>query len=569
MTVRMVCRGLAIAIAAAGLVDPNVTLPSRQRPAVRIVADDGEGATAARLAAALDRAGFMRAADREDVNVLVGTSADRAPSGTVPTWAVDTNDPRPHATIASVDAPRRRLPDEAVAVRVVIDGQGLGAKPTTLVLEDEGVVVAEARHVWAAGIGRWTETLRYLPPTGAAGRLRVAIDAPSGQTADLFIPPVRGPLRTLVFGAGVSWPASFVRRALEGQPSFAVSAIERTSTRIATRAAAPPTSLDRAALAAYEVLIVGNPDALQPADLDAVRWFAEDRGGVVVLLPDQKPAGRYLDLVGVAAFDAQTLESPVPLRGSAGRLSASALIVAHALPFAAAPLASTAEGRAVAFTAPRGLGAVVFSGALDAWRFRGGAADDFSMFWRRAIAGAALRVAPRLDVTARPAIVHPGDDVRVTARVRSTELAEAATFSAGAVTGHVHTREAGDDSFMRLWPTAQPGLFEGTWRPARDGDADVSVAVGALQGDVIVRVDAAAAIARPPDRDGLSLVAAATGGQVFPADRLPALVEALSRAYPEAVTWRPRPVMRSVWWAVAFAGLLGVEWTLRRRSGHV
>ena len=110
---------------------------------------------------------------------------------------------------------------------------------------------------------------------------------------------MRGPIRTLVVEAGVTWPAMFVRRAIEGEPAFAVAAVQRASTRIATRAGAPPAALTRDALAPFEVALVGAPDNLTAADVDALRWFVEERGGVAVLIPDQRPSGRrYVDLLG-------------------------------------------------------------------------------------------------------------------------------------------------------------------------------------------------------------------------------------------------------------------------------
>jgi hypothetical protein len=96
---------------------------------------------------------------------------------------------------------------------------------------------------------------------------------------------------------------------------------------------------------------------------------------------------------------------------------------------------------------------------------------------------------------------------------------------------------------------------------------DVNVDVGELQGDATVTVTAAA---RPPnavDPDGIAMATQASGGGRGHIDQLPAFVAALSHAHPARVLWQPRHVMRSAWWAVAFAGCLAIEWATRRRAG--
>ena len=65
------------------------------------------------------------------------------------------------------------------------------------------------------------------------------------------------------------------------------------------------------------------------------------------------------------------------------------------------------------------------------------------------------------------------------------------------------------------------------------------------------------------DPEALALVARASGGRVFPADRSAALVEATEDGLPGARRRvRPANPMRSPWWVVPFAGLLCAEWAL-------
>jgi hypothetical protein len=76
--------------------------------------------------------------------------------------------------------------------------------------------------------------------------------------------------------------------------------------------------------------------------------------------------------------------------------------------------------------------------------------------------------------------------------------------------------------------------------------------------------------ASPPvidDRLLLEAWTSATGGQSIPESQLETLGPALQRALappPEPVRWHP---MRSAWWILPFALVLGAEWWMRRRSG--
>ena len=155
-----------------------------------------------------------------------------------------------------------------------------------------------------------------LPPGAAGGRLRVEAVALPGETsaddnaADIAVPPMRGGIRTLVVEAGVTWPAMFVRRALEGEPAFAVAALQRASSRIATRAGDPPAAVTRGTLGPFEGGArrrACEPDA---GDVDALRWFVEERGALVILIPDRAPSGRVLELLGTPLFEPRTLDAP-------------------------------------------------------------------------------------------------------------------------------------------------------------------------------------------------------------------------------------------------------------------
>ena len=577
----MAARWIAIAIAIAAVIDPTVSLPRSERPVVRVIPLEPLDITP--ISTALAGAGFQTdAAEPESAIVVVGRSV----SGEHPAlstehsaqsiiWAVDTSPPAPNVRVARVVAPASRLPTQAVEIKVDIAADGVTGQTTDVVLEERGIPVATARHQWQADAPSRQISLHYLPPGGGPTRLRVRANAVPGETntddnvADVAIPPVRGPVRVLIVEAAVTWPAVFVRRALEGEPAFAVSAVQRAAKQIATRAGAPPAALTRSALAPYEVVLIGGPDVLTAADLDALRWFVEDRGGITIFIPDQRPSGRYLDLVGVPAFASRVLDAPARL---APDLQASELLIPSRLPPAATVVAAQ-EGSPVVFVARRGAGAVVFSGALDAWRHRATAPAaastsgdmPFARFWRSMVMAHAASVPPAVEVSAAPGMVRPGQRASITVRLR--DIAEAGGMTFPPVSGRVVGATIKADEPVRLWPTAEPGVYEGEWRAGPAGLYNISVVAGELRGDAVIVVAADAVQGAPADAEALALVTAATGGQVFPATRVPALIDAMTAAHPPRRVVRAAHPMRSPWWLLPFSGLLAAEWAIRRKRG--
>lgn len=135
------------------------------------------------------------------------------------------------------------------------------------------------------------------------------------------------------------------------------------------------------------------------------------------------------------------------------------------------------------------------------------------------------------------------------------------------VSGRVVGATIKADEPARLWPTAEPGVYEGEWRAGPAGLYNISVVAGELRGDAVIVVAADAVQGAPADAEALALVTAATGGQVFPATRVPALIDAMTAAHPPRRVVRAAHPMRSPWWLLPFAGLLAAEWAIRRKRG--
>jgi hypothetical protein len=579
-------RWIAIAIALAAILDPRLPLPRSERPVVRVVSPESRDVTA--IVAALTRAGFVvDPAQREAATLLVASTlptrhpaptspapthpapthpapTPQHPAPSTPLWVLDTAPLAPNVRIARAAAPAVRLPEQAVEIRVDVAAAGVAGQSTELVLEQNGIPVATAEHQWASGETRWQAVLRYLPPDVSATSLRVRATPAAGETsgddnvADVAVPAVRGPIRLLIVEAAVTWPAVFIRRALEGEPAIAVSALQRAAKSVATRAGEPPPALTRSALAPFEVVAIGAPEELRAADLEALRWFVEQRGGVAIFIPDRAPSGRYPDLVGVSAFSSRALDTPAALGTG---LQASELLIPAQLPPAATVLAA-ADRAPVVFSARRGAGAIVFAGALDAWRYRG---DAFGEFWRGVLLSTAAAVPPALDVTAEPAMVRPGGWTTVVARMR--ELPGGDVIALPQLAARVVSPDARIDEAVRLWPTTEPGVYEGVWRARAAGPYNVTVSSGDLRGDAALTVAPSVRHASGADGEALALAAAATGGRAFPLADTPAMVEAMRQAHPPRRITRAVHPMRSPWWVLPFAGLLCAEWGIRRKRG--
>ncbi len=552
-----VFRGIAIAIAVAAIVDPRVTLPSRERPGVRVVA----GEDAPDIAHRLSRAGFPVTAAGESATIV--TTAARLPPRAWPSplYVLARHADVPEVTVVQASASPVRVPGQSVAVTATLRARGARGRQTVVQLEDAGVAVASGTHVWNEDDEAWTTALSYLPARSEAAALRVR----AGSSAvDVLAPAARGPIRTIVHESPVTWPAVFVRRALEADPAFSVASVLRATKSAAIRAGSPPSALTRDDLERYEVLVCGSFEAFDASARDAIRWFVEERGGVVVFVPDRVPAP-VPDLLRGFTFEPRLLESPVTLKGTAGSVEAADLAVPRSTDRFAAALAADPDGTPIVVAARRGAGAVVVSGALDAWRYRDRNGAAFGRFWTAALVAQATSVPPLLDVTIDPAVARPGDAVRVRARLRGTELPSGlARIDVPPARAHAVDPAAHLDAAVRLWPGPEPGSYEGEWRPARAGRYALDVTVGAATASAIG--DVADAAATPPaDEHAWDIAARGSGGGMF--GDAASLVDALAARYPYVTVARPAHPMRTPWAAVAFAALLCAEWALRRRRG--
>jgi hypothetical protein len=582
MRTRAICRAGAVLIAIAGAIDPALT---RMRPSPAVVA----------LLSGSDTADV--AAIRSELQALVGDQITIAAGDTLSAHAyvlaadavpADLQIPET-ATLAAVTSASSRSPSVRVArleapdtvrlsarspVRVEVTGIGLAGHHTNLVLESDGIQIARARHDWQRGDDVFAATLEFLPVRAGVAHLTVTAETGGldAARADAVVTVTDRPYDVLVYEPRVSWNGTFIRRALESDPRFAVTAIGRASRGVVVRSSGAPASLAAANVGRFDAVVIAAPDALSESEVRLLEAYARSRAGGVALAPDASSPRGYLRLIPLQ-LDEWLLDRPADVahadRPATAALRASEALVAESLPPGAAAIASLTRGaitRPTIVGSPLGPGRVVFAGALDAWRFRGAA--PFEDFWRTIVAALADQSPPPLRVAVAPRALRPGDALIVTARVRASRLDR--SHAPPPITARLQDGTAGPTTF-RLWPAAEPGVFVGRARaPEREGPHIVAVELDDEANTTATAPILVGSTLRPPsplDVEGLELLTASRGGIVVPRDRIDTLAAHLRSSLagdPTPVVWRPA---RSAWTMLPFALLLSVEWLLRRRAG--
>jgi len=587
-----VLRLVAFAIAVAGIVDPALTLSGASRARVAVLALRSAPPAAADVRERLvrdlspsydvvpdatsDAAAAIVIGDRypDGLDWPGGdTSAIRSsvPDG-LPIATVTIPEPvRTGVRIVRIDAPAEVPPATVIHLDVELEGRGVVGQTTGVSADVAGLEAGSASNRWTQDDERWRAGIDVVPigepPYVVQVRLPPSPTGFSRTSADVVVDVRRDPFRVEFYDARPSWATTFVRRALEEDGRFQVATLSQTSRGVSaqTGGAVP---LGDPRLDGFDVVVVGGLDRLSAADARSLDRYARERGGAVVLLPDQRiDAGPARDLTEGQELIERLLEQPATLAVTppAASLRASELLVLRSLMpvtevIARVPGAdaSAAAGAPVIVSIPRGDGRLLLSGAMDAWRYR--ASDDgaFDRFWQSTIAGVALAVPPPIAIDTEPRLLQPGERAELTVRVRSRAVA-----SVSASLDH--------DQPIRLLPDPQTGQYRGRF-VARDTPGRSSVDVQAtgtrsltasrpllVQSDVR-RVSQTAG-------PGLGMLAASHRGIDVTPERLDGLRPFLNGAIASHRVPLVRHPMRSTWWIVPFAGCLSAEWWLRRRRG--
>ena len=570
-----VLRVAALAIAVVAVVDPAVRSSRASRPLVAVVAIDPARDTTLSARVARELEGRFTVT-RQSLSAATGTVlvGDALPDETSqfasPVMAVLPSRQIAKLTISDVRSSAASPASALIPVDVRVDVVGALGRRVTIDLMAGNVVLDRRVPEVLDDETSILATMAYVPvgiaPTALTVKAAFDNDGPR-DSASVVVNARADRFDVLFFDARASWLSTFVRRAVEGDPRFAVSHRVVTSRGLANTGGAAPRSLrDAPELSEYETIVVGAPEQLTEADVAGLESFMRRRAGRVVVLMDRVTPAPIDRLTGVSTWRGVHL----PRVGEMGLLRAREIAWPAAVPAGGAVVAENvardSTRRAVIWSVPVGAGRLLVSGALDAWHYRDPASFSFDQFWTNTIAELSASAPGAIVVAVTRRAVAPGESVAINATVVATALSPSSERSAEVSAALVRGT---DSTFVRLWPSTMPGTFAASIRAPREpGTYQLIVSSGTARITTPIVVDHAA---RTPPRDDHELVemfAASRGGTAVPESRrreLPSLLSAALPAVSRVETWHP---MRSAWWIVPFALLLGAEWWWRRRHGQ-
>jgi hypothetical protein len=558
---KVAVRTIAILIAIAGMIDPGW---SAERPADRtlVMINLTSGASDAAITA-------MQAAAPGWELVPRRPSGSRLPCGIhercaiVADGSVDAEIPADLGTPVAIVAIRssgspnvalraaRASSVHAAASGVVsVDLARTGVVTSTEVRVLDGTaIVGSATHAWTTGETASIE-VPWWPIDAGVRKLRVEVTPFDGEAVtidnaiDLGVTVNEFQARVLAFDARPSWNSTFVRRALEDDARFNVEYRSRLAPALS--AGTPGGTLDARALEASPVVVVGGPDALTANDVALLERYVRTRGGSLVLLPERRVTGPAERL-----FSGEWTERLIAAPESIGPLRAAEILQIERPPVAASVLGRSGSLPAIVAT-PSGNGRIVISGAMDAWRYRHldpstslrANSSSFDRFWRSLIADAAT-AGEGLRIDIGNALVAPTDRVLFTIRRHTLETTSASDVRA--------SMRCGDQPAvpLRAWPSGSLGEFTGEIPAGVGSGCQVEATMDGRSASTSYAV--ASAVSRGVDATLAKLERQAVG-----------TLDARTSDSSKIVSVHP---MRSPWWIIPFAGLLSLEWFLRRRSG--
>lgn len=441
----------------------------------------------------------------------------------------------------------------------------------------------------------------------------------------VLAPPTGRPRRVLMLEGAPGHEHSFLKRSWAGDPGLQVDAVVRKGQNEAgedtyyvqgepSRASALGSGFpgSREALFVYDALVLANlePDVLTRSQLEAIEAFVADRGGGLLVL-----GARSFDVRGLAGT---ALERLLPLevsdrghglarvastRGTSAvaltadgedhpimRLGASIDATRESwarVPLLAAvsPLGGPRPGAAVlaATAGPGGtsrpLVAVQRYGEGRSMAFVGEAAWRWKMqlpstdrtydtFWRQAVRWLAGSASEPVDLQLS-AMSAAEADVQVDVRTPTFEPVRDAALEVRLTGPGVERHDialSAEASAPGVWAgrlsVETPGVFRVDAEARRGGESLGSARGWWLAGGFDPEM-------ADPRRDDAALArtAAATGGQLVDETALARLPELLRAGRATEAPLVEREVWQTPWGLLALAGLLCVEWTLRRRWG--
>jgi hypothetical protein len=573
-----VLRVVAFLVAVLAIVDPSLTSSRASRPLVSLVVDDRVDE---RLVADVRRVLARRftlmdgISDAASSTVLVGeTVPPELAAIRSPTFSVFPTETRPHARITRLDVPSAAPVNSQVPVDVRLAVVGAAGRVVDVALRIDGAVVSHSSVPVQTDSSIVMLPSAVMPEEGTH-ELHATVSLTGATVLDsaATIVDVRGErLPILFYDPRPSWTSTFARRALEQDARFTVTHRMLTSRGVSNTSGAAPASLrDIERLTDFSTIIVGAPDQLSEQDVVGLEAFMRRRGGRVLLLMEGQSSASIDRLTGVGRWRVTQLAAPASVTDAAGRriLRGREFYWPAAVPPDAAlhalNVARDSTQRPIIWSIPVGAGQLTISGAVDAWHHRDDA-GGFDAFWTSLVAGLSLGAPEPIDVQLSSRLLAPGDEATIRVAAREAILADGDIRQ---VRLRAMLISATDSAFVRLWPDRVPGFFSGRIVAPRDsGRYRLVVTANSERAEVPVIVGPAAPGAGDDERSLVSAFVSSRGGDSIDeaeVSRLPSLIAAAVRPVLRVESWHP---MRSPWWIVPFALVLGLEWWWRRRNGR-
>ena len=553
MIAQNVLRVLAIAIAIAAYVDPEVTRSVPLRQPLTIVtmdADDVSHAERLQRRLSVDYDATIDVADPTSLaaacpstgGCLVVSRGDvprRLSAGAIVLGALRVTAEHAGRVIHGVRTPQFVHRDAASSVHVTL------TRPVARVDVLDGDVL-----VGSAEPGDSLEVDVTWVPLGAGARVLQVVAGDDVQ--DVGVVVEASPAAVFVYEREPTWLGTFVRRAIEDDSRFAVVGRTRVAPPVTvTRGGGGP--LSATAIGDAGAVVVTAPHTLSASDVALLERFVTQRGGSLLVVPDQRPTGAVLQLIPrVAGQQRDTQPRDVGLLRVREWLTFD--------PGAGTTTLAALAGDPIVVSRAVGRGRVIVSGALDAWRFRD-ATSSFNTFWTGLAWEAAMAAGKPLQVRAEHVLARPGEPIRVVAEWQSIDRVPMQLSASGSVACD-DEREA-----VRWWPGGSPGTFEGVVRLRGNHECELSVVINDVSTTLPMAVRSQVRRAEMHE-DALAAAVQAHGGLVAEiGEGETSLLARANDQLPALETSRPSWPMRSPYWVMIFAACLSSEWWLRRRAG--